>query len=253
MCDAMLEQKIRAKVWSMVRGTETFTAFDVTTALRAENPNMSILHYEVRTVVHDMFENDEFFDGGDYQRTLVKLKCGPNALVFHPDGFDPLDHPEADVPMSSALPCGPTVIDDGTNGQDRDGYTDDQDRDNYAVADYDDEDDVVDDSTDDTPEDALKTLYYNADSRGRLCIRRNDLKSIGIGKNCVVFVSTEMREQIIIAGPNYKKWKTWRYLHTDRNGNLRLAPGYLTEVGFDSGAYEPHTIKVYNDHLIVRK
>jgi len=234
MCDAMLEQKIRAKVWSMVLNTETFTAFDVTKVLRNENPTMSLLHYEVRTVVHEMFNNDEFFDGGDYQRTLVKLKCGPNALVFHPDGLNPLDHPQADMPMSSALPCGPAVIDDGTNGQDRDDYTN-----------SDDSDDVADSN-------APKLVVYSADSRGRLCLRAKDLKSIGLEAGDWVAVEVS-NTKILVAGKKYDHVMNSKILYLDKDGNLRLAPGNLTKGGFDGSPYEPHTIEVHNDHLIVHK
>jgi len=221
MCDAMLEQKIRDKLWDMVRNTETFTAFDVTKALRAENPNMSILHYEVRTVVHDMFNNEEFFDGGDYQRTLVKLKCGPNALVFHPDGFDPLDHPEADVPMSSALPCGPSV-------------TTDDDDDTGVIQ-------PLIDNDDDDDDDTCVYAQYPADNRGRLCIRKEDLKGIDLVYGDTAYVSVE-KGVVLVSSKKPMDNSNYQGLLIDKDGCLRLSPHWFREAVLRHGSKEWYRI-----------
>ncbi len=229
MCNVVLEQKIKDKVWDKVRDTEIFTAFDITKAVRDENPNMDVLHYEVRTVVHDMFENDEFFDGEDYVRTLVKLKCGPQALVFHTSDKNATDHPEAALPISSALPCGPAANDDGVVQPVIDGVNDIDDDDNVA---------------------SPSVKGYRSDSRGRFCIRKDALTDIGVTSG-YAFVSMQSGK-LIVASPTSGIRATWKRLLVDEHGNLRIAPSNLARANLTSGPRAWHTVEKHNLYLIVK-
>lgn len=78
-----LEVLVVEKVEELVEADKTFTAYDVTTELRADNPNESIFHYEVRPLVHK--EMDELMANGvvyTVNRDFGKHPDGP--FVYAP-------------------------------------------------------------------------------------------------------------------------------------------------------------------------
>lgn len=78
-----LEVLVIEKVGELVKADKTFTAYDVTTELRADNPNKSIFHYEVRPLVHK--EMDELMANGvvyTVNRDFYKHPDGP--FVYTP-------------------------------------------------------------------------------------------------------------------------------------------------------------------------
>jgi bifunctional DNA-binding transcriptional regulator/antitoxin component of YhaV-PrlF toxin-antitoxin module len=81
-----------------------FTAFDVTTFLRKNNPGVNIYHSGVNNVVRDMFTSGVM----GYDRTLRSVTVTDSAFVYHPFGADP-DNYNAVVDLSAAPVATPTV------------------------------------------------------------------------------------------------------------------------------------------------
>ena len=66
--DDELEDLVEAKVEEMIGKGDSFTAWNVTKALRADNPNLEIEHYRVRSMVHSSPELNGALAVADYIR-----------------------------------------------------------------------------------------------------------------------------------------------------------------------------------------
>lgn len=71
---------IKQKVEEFVDNNISFTAYDITVSLR--NDGERVAHNDVKTVVHDIFNNEEM--GHSYERELKKIPGTQNtAFVYH--------------------------------------------------------------------------------------------------------------------------------------------------------------------------
>lgn len=86
--DSKLRSMLKDTVKEFVRNGKMFTAFDVTTRIRDDNPGVRVYHSVVKQYVHDLYDNrDSVFDG--YDRTIINISTPPPWCYFIPGVHDP--------------------------------------------------------------------------------------------------------------------------------------------------------------------
>lgn len=90
---ADLQNLVADIISKVTNGNHPFTAFDITKALRDENPNTEIRHEDVRAVVDSLYRIGQI--DPNYTRTSTVLKTGKSAFVFHNINTDSTDYPFA--------------------------------------------------------------------------------------------------------------------------------------------------------------
>jgi len=90
MCNVATATTILEVLDEKVQNREVFTAFDITLAVRAKNPD-TILHRDVRNVVSNEFVSREL---DRYSRELCSLNISgnPQAMVYFPDDKSADEH-----------------------------------------------------------------------------------------------------------------------------------------------------------------
>ena len=177
------EVAARKVIEGLVENEDLFTAHDVTTLLRAKS--LRVRHMGnggVRDFVHNLFnDNDIVF--GDHNRSLERLPNGVEVFVFYPDGKD----------VSS--------------------YDPDQHRNGGTAQ-----------TTAQTPTVTVAPTVDDGkvavDQRGRLCVRANLLRKLGVGPGDTVFVDVDMA---IIVGPRSNRTGTYKSFVVDKDNCLRLS------------------------------
>ena len=61
-----------------------FTAWDVTKALRENNPNEQVHHYIVKDIVHEIMQEID-----SYERTLIEVGAPIQPWLYYPEGYAP--------------------------------------------------------------------------------------------------------------------------------------------------------------------
>jgi len=86
-----LNDKVVALIVVLTGNNDLFSAYDLTARLRTDpaNKGMNIPHNDVRDMVLEEYRNT-FCD--DYDRTLVKLTCGDDTYIYHPDNVDATEY-----------------------------------------------------------------------------------------------------------------------------------------------------------------
>lgn len=84
--DSVLIDLVNELVSEWVYNRKHFSAYDVTTVLRAENPDKNIRHNDVREIVRDMYADCEM--DGVYISSNYTLPSGIVTIVYHPDYYD---------------------------------------------------------------------------------------------------------------------------------------------------------------------
>ena len=170
----------------LTENKDLFTAYDVTTLLRARG--VKVRHQGnggVRDFVHDLFTRDDHVFA-DYNRDLQTLPGGTSVFVFcpyndDPDNYDPNQHRNTNSTSTPAVqtPTVPvtatTTVDDGKVG---------------------------------------------TDQRGRLCVRANLLRKLGVFPGYTVFVDVDMA---ILVGIRSNRTGIYKPLLVDRDNCLRLS------------------------------
>jgi hypothetical protein len=190
-----------------------FTAYDVTKLVRGTT-NDCIPHWQVKGVVHDMFDNGEMV--GNYSRRFIIIPgTNDRGLLYHNTGsnqgvYDPDLVPSIDI--------------DGTKNSST-----------VTALVQDDEDD---DDCDDDDEDTISTVsnigtgYIARDGRGRLCIPVSLVRELNLnpGNTAVVYPTIECLCIYNIVRPvDFVPKSTDRNFRVDRNGNIRLTASVLKE------------------------
>lgn len=91
MCTAIVANTIMEILDEKIQNEEVFTAFDITTAVRAATAD-TVIHNDVRSIVNDDFIASKMVG---YNRDLVTLDLSnsPKAFVYFPDTKQAEDHP----------------------------------------------------------------------------------------------------------------------------------------------------------------
>jgi len=113
---ADLKVLVSNQINTMTTAGEVFTAYDVTKALRKDNPGTNILHRDIRLIVDSIFVGAEM-DAG-YNRDLITLQSGDTAYSYFPAGKQAIDHPFADPNAAQGVvqPTGDDDDDDNSDG-----------------------------------------------------------------------------------------------------------------------------------------
>ncbi len=181
----------RKVVDAMVEAEESFTAFDVTTQLRVKGE--FVLHYEVRALVHGLFDNDDpIFT--NYSRENHVIGHGTNVLVFHPYNVDVDEYdPNKFVNATSKQ----TILDQTT--------------------------DIDDDQDEDEDDDKIGT-----DKRGRLCVRASFIRQLGLNAGDKVVIGKDADSLIVQRFvPSYADEHV---LKVDKDNCVRVGPKTLKKV-----------------------
>jgi len=178
-------------VEELTESNDLFTAYDVTTLLRARG--VRVRHTGnggVRDFVHNLFTRDEIVFA-NYNRDLHTLPDGTSVFVFcpykdDPDNYDPNQHRNTNSTSTPAVqtPTVPvtatTTVDDGKVG---------------------------------------------TDQRGRLCVRADILRKLGVGPGDIVSVNTVMHS--VVASTLNRDLVEYRQLVVDKDNCLRLSDRIL--------------------------
>ena len=99
---------IAAIVVGKIAVEELFTAFDVTSAVRRSAVIPNARHWQVKGVVHDMFNQGQM--GPDYTRTLQNVGAQEPAFVYHPYTVSSTNYGTVTVPTQPVVQVArPTV------------------------------------------------------------------------------------------------------------------------------------------------
>lgn len=79
--DATVRGMMDNALQDMIIQQRMFTAFDVTSSVRASNPNIHVFHDVVKEYVHDQYENGGLLARSGYDRTLVPIG-NPNPWCY---------------------------------------------------------------------------------------------------------------------------------------------------------------------------
>jgi len=205
-----------------------FTAYDVTKLVRGTT-NERIPHWQVKSIVHDMFDNGEMV--GNYSRRLIIIPgTNDQGLLYHDTGsnqglYDPDFVPSIDIDGTKNNPTVTALVQD-----DEDDSEDDED----------DSEDDEDDSEDD--EDTINTVsnigtgYIAVDGRGRLCITVSLVRELNLNPGNTVVVYPLLKQKClyiynIVQPGDFTPKPEDRYFRVDRDGNIRLTASVLREAG----------------------
>lgn len=97
----VLNDKVVMLIADMTNDRLIFTAFDVTSKIREENPTMDVPHKEVKEMVVDLYCSDFQDDYSSECIELVKDSKPFRAYVYHPKTASPYDHPLAVKPITA--------------------------------------------------------------------------------------------------------------------------------------------------------
>ena len=184
-------------VESKMQNMESFTAYDITTAIRDELRSAGgwIHHYEVKPFVHELFYNREM---GTYTRSFIDTPTG-QAFLYHDVSKDPEDYTEEHFGTPKST-------------------TDD---------DYDDLYTWTGDDLDDNPISLVNSMqssaitsndppHYITDNRHRICVPKAMLEEVGCFAGDGVLV--EKKDDLITITP-----ATSKQTHlVDKSGNVRI-------------------------------
>ena len=198
---------VKEVVGDMARSGKLFSAFDVTRTVRNEK-GLQVFHSEVRRVVHDMSGNMDL--PIDYIRSDFVLSNGKTAIVYHPQNADVSQYDENAIGAQSSpfSPSQPTVA----------------------------------------PSTAAPTptKTTNRDRRGRFCISNKLTKQLGIySPNDVVSVYACKSKVVVMEYGNagiFPSSAVFHNLTVDKDRNIRLSPGILSEAGLNSGSLKAEII-----------
>ena len=95
-----LKEEVTKTVLDWAAAGKQFTAFDVTSEMRAAHPGEPIYHNDVKSLVHAMWLGGEF--PPNYARTLVPLGSGEQPFMYH----DAALPPQVAQPQAAAQPGG---------------------------------------------------------------------------------------------------------------------------------------------------
>lgn len=86
--DKAMAYLLGPKVKEFTKVSKTFTAYDVTTALRVENPTIEINHERCKGLVHRIME--EYYLSSSYDKVLLKKRPGWRSAAWR---YFPYQHP----------------------------------------------------------------------------------------------------------------------------------------------------------------
>jgi len=221
MMDQDVKQLTKDIVEELTDKDYQFTAYDVTKLVRGTT-NERIPHWQVKGVVHDMFDNGEMV--GNYSRRLIIIPgTNDQGLLYHDTGsnqglYDPDFVPSIDIDGTKNNPTVTALVQD----------------------DEDDSEDNEDDSEDN--EDTINTVsnigtgYIAVDGRGRLCIPVSLVRELNLNPGNTVVVYPFLKQKCLyiynIVQPGYFTPKPEdRNFRVDRDGNIRLTASVLREAG----------------------
>jgi hypothetical protein len=105
-----MKTQIETLIKQLVDNSTMFTAFDITSMLRKQNPKTNIKHMDVRDAVKQAYE-DHIMPG--YAKTLQRISTGVDTYVYYPYGTDAEDYDEnffsLQAPQSLIVPQIPAM------------------------------------------------------------------------------------------------------------------------------------------------
>ncbi len=102
--DAVMNDLIYGALEELTDKGDMFTAYDVTTKIRSENPLLDIDHHRVRIYVASVFENGEYFFRG-WGRSIVDIGKPEQPYVYYTDNQDPYSY----RPTTTAVTASTTI------------------------------------------------------------------------------------------------------------------------------------------------
>jgi hypothetical protein len=218
--DQTTRDKIVEVIEGFVKADEMFSAFDVTSVLRNTH-GLTVKHYEVKKVVHGMYDNwsvgaddDYLFDG--YGRALSCL-ANYNTYVYYPQSKHPNDYDPDN--LQSAPATAPVVA--STN----------------AIA----------PTPAPAPAAPMSGPGCKVDQRGRLLIRSALVKTMGLKPGDTAFVNVGTSKLVVSAPPSMTP-VAMRYI-VDKDNAIRISNRILRKVNL--GSHQNVLVVVNGNTLVV--
>lgn len=212
---AFIEAEVTKQLNSLVTNNEMFTVFDVTRALRSAFPTRYIGHYEVKDLIHSMYDKElpPFENGVDYIRedyNFIRNGSPVYCQIFRPAGSDITTYdPDRPIPQGN----GSFHVPSKANGQVN---TSPSGIGNSL------------NNPSNTTKDSANIYSLRTDKRSRVTITAALLRAIGIKAKGYAFIHTLPDKSLAISKPHFSDSPLTL---VDKDCNIRLSKTFIKSKG----------------------